>query len=174
MNIVFLTTELLQIELLILYHKLKKTTIMKTFITLVTLGLSFSLANAQTLKEAQVPAAVKDALKKQYPNAKVEKWEKEGKNYEAEIEIGNAESSVVYDENGVLLETEIEIKVSELPKAVFEYFAKKFPEKKIKEASKITSANGKISYEAEVGDKDYIFDAEGNFVSEEQEKNDKD
>jgi len=58
---------------------------MKTLFTIVTLGLGLSLANAQTVKEADVPSPVKEAFKKQYPSAKAEEWEKEGANYEVEI-----------------------------------------------------------------------------------------
>lgn len=36
---------------------------MKTLFTIVSLGLGLSLANAQTVKEADVPTPVKDALK---------------------------------------------------------------------------------------------------------------
>jgi len=143
---------------------------MKTIITLVTLGLSVSFANAQTVKEAAVPSAVKDALKKAYPTAKVEKWEKEDANYEAEIKVGKVESSLLYDAAGKLLETEVEISVSELPKAVTEYINKNMPGKKTKEASKITDVNGKVSYEAEVDEADYMFDDQGNFLKKEVEK----
>ncbi len=143
---------------------------MRTLFTIVTLGLGFSLANAQTVKDAEVPTPVKDALKKQYPTAKVEKWEKEGANYEAELKINKAESSVVYDSNGKFLEAEIEIKTSELPKAVTEYINKNLAGKKVKEASKITSSDGKISYEAEVDNIDYILDSNGTLLKKEEDK----
>lgn len=149
---------------------------MKTIITLVTLGLGISFSNAQTVKEAAVPAAVKDALKKAYPTAKVEKWQKEDANYEAEIEVGKVESSLLYDASGNLLETEVEIKVSELPKAVTDYINTNLKGKKTKEASKITDSNGKVSYEAEVDEADYMFDETGNFLKKivEKDKDDDD
>lgn len=143
---------------------------MRTLFTIVTLGLGFSLANAQTVKDAEVPTPVKDALKKQYPTAKVEKWEKEGANYEAELKINKVESSVVYDSNGKFLEAEIEIKTSELPKAVTEYINKNLAGKKVKEASKISSSDGKISYEAEVDNIDYILDSNGTLLKKEEDK----
>lgn len=37
---------------------------------------SVSLANAQKVSEKEVPAVVKSALQKNYPNAKELKWEK--------------------------------------------------------------------------------------------------
>jgi len=150
---------------------------MKTTIVIFALALGINFANAQTVKEAEVPAAVKDALKKAYPTAKVEKWEKEDTNYEAEIKVGKAESSIVYEASGNLIMTEVEIKVSELPKGVTDYISKNLKGKKAKEASKITYADGKVNYEAEVDDTDYIFDDKGNFIEKEVEsdkKNDKD
>ena len=143
---------------------------MKTLFTIVTLGLGLCLANAQTVKEAEVPTAVKDALKKQYPAAKVEKWEKEEANYEVEFSFNKVETFAVYDSNGKFIESEIEIKESELPKEVAEYFAKNLPRKKIKESAKITDAEGKICYEAESDGFDYIFDSNGAFIKKEEKK----
>ncbi len=145
---------------------------MKNLIFIVALSLGVGFANAQKVKEADVPAAVKDGFKKQFPASKVEGWEKEGGNYEAEFDQNKVEASALFDASGKLLETEVEIKVSELPKAVTDYMNKNVPGKKIKEASKITDAAGKISYEAEAGEADYIFDANGGFVKKEVEKED--
>lgn len=143
---------------------------MKTLFTIVTLGLGLSLANAQTLKEADVPTPVQDALKKQFPTAKVEKWEKEGSNYEAEFHINKVETCAVYDSSGKFIESEIEIKESELPKGVADYIAKNLKGKKIKEAAKITDAAGNVSYEAEIDNIDYIFDSNGALIKKEEEK----
>lgn len=46
--------------------------------------------------------------------------------------------------------------------------------KKIKEAAKIASADGTLTYEAEIGDFDYIFDANGNFLKKDAGDNDAD
>lgn len=138
------------------------------------LAFCFSLAavatvQAQTLKEADVPAAVKTAFSKQYPNTKAEKWEKEGANYEVEFHVNKTETSAVFDAAGTFIASEVEISVSDLPKAVSDYVTKNMPGKKIKEASKITTAAGKVSYEAEVGGDDYLFDDQGNFTGKETE-----
>lgn len=142
---------------------------MKTIITIFALSLGFSFANAQTLKEAEVPTAVKDAFKKQYPSAKVKKWEKEGANFEAEFMVGKVENAAAYDATGKLVMTEMEIKVTELPKAVTDYINTNMKGKKAKEASKMTYTDGKVQYEAEVDDVDYLFDDKGNFIEKETE-----
>ena len=145
---------------------------MKTFFAIAALVIA-SACSAQKIKEAEVPAAVKTAFAGLYPNTKVEKWEKEGANYEAEFEKSEVETSVLFDASGKLLETETEISVNDLPQAAKDYVAKNFPGKKIHEASKIVAADGTVTYEAEV-DADYIFDANGNFMKKETEDGDKD
>ncbi|WP_316831518.1 hypothetical protein [Pedobacter aquatilis] len=113
-------------------------------------------AQAQKLKAANIPAPVKAAFMKLHPNVKVS-WEKEKQNYEAGFSINGKETSEVYTAAGTLVETEVEIKTSELPAAVLT----KLKNMKIAEAAKITRANGTIIYEAEVKGKDLLFEANG-------------
>lgn len=135
---------------------------------LITAGLIISLAAcAQKVKESDVPVVVKDAFKKAYKDVKEIKWEKEGANFEAEFEVGEADQSVIFDATGQVIETEIEIKVDELPSSVKDYVAKNYKDTKIKEATKITDSKGTVTYEAEIKDKDLIFDTNGKFIKEE-------
>lgn len=138
---------------------------MKKTTFIVALCLAAGLASAQKVKEADVPSAVKDSFKNHYPAAKVESWEKEGANYEAEFDLNKVETSVVFDASGKLLETETEIAESALPKAVLDHISKTMPGKKIKEAAKIVDASGKIRYEAEIDKKDYLFEENGTPVT---------
>lgn len=134
----------------------------------IAAGLMISLAAcAQKVKESDVPAVVKDAFKKTYKDVKEVKWEKEGANFEAEFEVGETDQSVVFDPTGQVIETEIEIKVDELPSGVKDYIAKSYKDAKIKEATRITDAKGTVTYEAEIKDKDLIFDSNGKFIKEE-------
>ena len=149
---------------------------MKTTIATIALCLGFTFANAQKIKEAEVPSSVKEAFAKKYPGSKVKAWEKEGLNYEVEFDLNKAESSAVFEASGTFKELEQEIKTTELPKTVADYCAKNFAGYKIEEAAKITEAGGKVLYEAEMkkGKEhfDAIFDDKGNFVkkSEASEK----
>lgn len=145
----------------------------KVFITLALASFSFG-AFAQDIKESEVPAPVKAAFAKLYPNVKDVDWEKENANYEAGFEVNKTETSIVFDATGNLLETEIEIKVSELPKSASDYAAKKYPKDKIAEASKITDAAGTVTYEAEVGKNELFFDSNGTFIKEVKENEGKD
>lgn len=142
---------------------------MKTWIAILSLGLGTNLATAQTVKETEVPAAVKATQAKNYPNIKVEKWEKEGANYEAEFDVKKVETSTLYDASGTLIATETEIKPSELPKAITDYVTKNMAGKKVKEAAKIIDASGSVSYEAEIDNVDYIFDSNGTLLKKEEE-----
>lgn len=117
-------------------------------------------------KNGEIPAIVETAFKNQYPDVKDVDWEKEGANYEAEFEAGKTEISVVIDPNGKILETETEMKASELPKNIQDYIAAHYNGQKIKEAAKIVHADGSVQYEAEVNKKDLIFSNNGEFVKE--------
>jgi hypothetical protein len=139
----------------------------------IVAGLLLSLATyAQKIKESAVPSIVKDAFKNTYKDAKDTEWEKEDGNFEVEFEIGETDQSIVYDPTGIIIEKEVEIKVKELPSAVGDYIANNYKDKKIKEATKISSASGSVSYEAEIKDKDLIFDENGRFIKEEVDKED--
>ncbi|HMG68134.1 MAG TPA: PepSY-like domain-containing protein [Chitinophagaceae bacterium] len=137
----------------------------KIFILFVVTALVFIQAYGQRLKESQVPAATKTAFQKQYPGNKVS-WDKEGPGYEANFKQNGKTMSAVLDNNGTIIEIETDISINELPKSVNSYIAKKYPGSKTKEAAKVVKANGEINYEAEVNNKDVIFDEHGKFIKE--------
>lgn len=154
---------------------------MKTSIVTIALSLGFTIANAQHLKETEVPAGVKKGFEKKYPTSKVNVWEKEGADYEAEFHLNKVESSAVFTADGTFKELEQEIKVSELPKAATDYCTKNYAGYKLEEAAKITEADGKVMFEAEMkkGKEhfDVMFDQKGNFhkkgeVSSKEEEKD--
>lgn len=125
-----------------------------------------SFANAQKIQEKEVPALVKTGLQKQFPEAKKVKWEKEKDNYEAGFKMKETGYSVLINPSGSIIETETEISINSLSASVKDYVATHYPGQKIKEAAKITDANGVVTYEAEVDGKDLIFDHSGKFLKE--------
>ena len=137
----------------------------------ILLGAMFvvSFANAQKVSDKEVPTVVKNTLQKSYPSAKEIKWEKEKANYEAEFEVNETDYSLLIDVSGNILETEVEIKIDELPAKAKEYVSKNYAGQKIKETAKITDSKGVVTYEAEIKGKDLIFDSNGNFIKEEIE-----
>ena len=137
---------------------------MKKLVLIIIAAMASSFSFSQKLQEQNVPALVKTAFQKKYPDAKKIKWEKERNNFEAEFEITENEYSVLLDASGNILETELEIKTDELPANVKDYLSKNYNEQKIKEAAKITDAKGIVTYEAEIKGQDLLFDSDGNFI----------
>ena len=123
---------------------------------------------AQEVKEADVPAIVKEAFAKKYPGANA-KWEKEESDFEAEFKLDKIESSAVFALDGTFKELEQEMQVADLSKIIRDYCDKNYTGYKLSEAAKITKANGKILYEAEMSkgkeEFDVLFDDKGNFIS---------
>ncbi|MDQ8053317.1 MAG: hypothetical protein REI78_09845 [Pedobacter sp.] len=132
----------------------------KIVYVIVLLAFVGTTSQAQKLNAAKVPTAVKTAFSKTHVGILKVTWSKEDANFEAEFTLDGKKSSEVYLASGTFLESEVEIKVSELPAAV----KMKLKDQKVAEAAKITKANGSIIYEAEVKGKDLFFDANGNAV----------
>jgi hypothetical protein len=142
---------------------------MKTTMMIMATMLTVSYANAQQIKESEVPNAVTESFNRNFKGAEVEKWEKEKNGtYEAEFDFNKIETSATYSDNGKLLETETEIAIKALPKSVIDYISKNYPNHKIAEAAKIIDDKGDVMYEAEAKkgkeEFDLLFDAKGVFV----------
>jgi Putative beta-lactamase-inhibitor-like, PepSY-like len=137
----------------------------KLLVTTVMLAFAVSGAFAQKIDASKVPAAAKAAFAKQYPGVSA-KWEKEYGKYEAGFKQNGNTMSALFEANGTMTESEIGIKVSALPASVLTYVKDHYKGKTIKEGAKITKADGTINYEAEVGGKDVIFDANGKYLKE--------
>ena len=115
------------------------------------IGLISGLVNAQNLKEAEVPRAVKATFAKSFPKAKEVKWTKESATeFEAEFEVGEQKQAANFDQNGKWLVTETVIKNSELPQPVQATIAKEFAGYKIEEAEKAESSDTGAFYEVEL------------------------
>ncbi len=122
-------------------------------------------ACGQKMNAAKVPAPVKEAFAKQFPGASA-KWVKEEEKYEAGFKQNGHEMSAVFEANGTMTESEMEITIAELPAMIKEYIKTHYNNTAIKEAAKITSVSGTMEYEAAIKGKDIIFDSNGNFIKE--------
>lgn len=139
---------------------------MKKSMLLLAFAMSVSLGFSQKIAESEVPAAVKSALKKQYPNVTVVKWNKENDGFEASFDSKKTDTSILFDGTGKIIETEVEIEMNRLPKGVLEYVKAHYKGSTIKEAAMITDANGTVTYEAAIKGMDLIFDTSGKFLKE--------
>jgi hypothetical protein len=142
---------------------------MKKIILILAIALFVNYANAQKIDAKDLPVTVSGAFAKLYPAIKDVKWEKENGNFEANFDLNKVETSVLFDPIGTLLETESEIKISDLPKNATDYITKTYPNVKIKEASRIKDAKGVITYEAAWKGTEVTFDAKGTFLKEHKE-----
>jgi hypothetical protein len=100
--------------------------------------------------------------------------------YEADFKTGSVEQSASFTADGKWMETESEIKVSELPAEVKQSIEKQFPGFKMEEASKVDNAEKGLCYEAEIekGKESYevLLNSKGELLSKnaEKEEDDKD
>jgi len=146
-----------------------KNKIMKRLMLFSLLVVIIQNVSGQKISASKVPANVMSAFKNQYPDIKSATWELEDGNFEANFKRNGTSTSVLYDKNGIMEETEVDIKVSELPASVGTYVNSHY-KSKIKEASKITKQNGEVNYEATLKKTEVIFDGNGNFLKEIKEE----
>ena len=124
---------------------------MKKIIVLLSACLLISLMGfTQKITADKVPAPVKAAFAKKFPTATDVKYEMEKKDYEINFKDKGVEMSANFDATGKWLETETEIKESDLPKEVSASATKNFAGFKISEVAK-TKAPGKgLIYEMDL------------------------
>lgn len=144
---------------------------MKYYILTVVACLLAAGVSAQDKKQKgiTVPPAAMIAFQKAYPHAAKVEWEKEDADYEVNFTAGSKVMSAVYDASGTLKETEENILVNELPSGIVTYMKLHYKGAAIKQAAKITKANGEVNCEAEVNKTDVIFSRDGRFLKEEKD-----
>lgn len=134
--------------------------------------------SALNQKDDKIPAAAKAGFATKFPTAQKLKWsiEKPGE-FEAEFTQNKVETSALFDTKGTLLETETEIKESELPQAVKASLSKDFAGYKLNEIEKATDAQSAVSYEMEAAKGkeklEIAFDANGKLLKKEVLKDEK-
>jgi len=124
---------------------------MKKIIVMLSAFLLISLMGyTQKLTADKVPAPVKEAFAKKFPAATDVKYEMEKKDYEINFKDKGVEMSANFDATGKRLETETEIKVSDLPKEVSASVAKNFAGFKISEIAKTETPDKGLVYEMDL------------------------
>jgi len=127
-------------------------------------------------KGAKAPEAVTTAFSKKFPKAEEVKWDKENATeWEAEFELDEMEYSANFSSDGKWLETEHEIKMSEVPAAVKKTLDSEFAGYDIEEAEISEKADGMLyEFELEKGESDLevAINASGEVVKKEVLKED--
>lgn len=137
---------------------------MNKSLLVIVLSMLSLVSFGQKIKEKEVPQIIKKSLHEKYPNAKAVKWDKEKNNYEASFDVNQVDNSVLFNQDGTIVETEVAIQISKLPKTALVYINTHFKNQKVKEAAKIMNQKGTVTYEAEIAGKDILFDMNGNFI----------
>jgi uncharacterized membrane protein YkoI len=92
--------------------------------------------------KVQLPAAVKEAFQKAYPNATIKNVLKETENgktvYEVESVDQGLNRDLNYNPDGTVIDVEEQVKVTELPAPVSEAVKKMYPKASITKAEKLT------------------------------------
>lgn len=134
---------------------------MKTLLMAIAVSTTISC-----YAQKDIPAAVQESFKKNFPGVTVKKWDKEDGNFEANFSKDGKSMSATFDATGAWMETETDIAISELPAAVASYVKEHYSGASIKEAAKLKTPKGEM-FEAEVKGKDLLFDINGKFLREE-------
>jgi hypothetical protein len=134
---------------------------MKQVITLFGFLLCITLLNAQVIDVAAIPTAVMDEFTLRYPDAKSISWQYRGEQYQADFKNNKMSTMALLSEEGIMLQTETQIKTFALPEPALAYLAKKYADKKIGIASIMEDQAGVITFEAVVERMDFTFDAAG-------------
>lgn len=137
---------------------------MKTLFLVALMSIIAANGFAQEAKKTAIPSNILQAFNKNFKGAKEVKWDKEDNNYEASFDYNGSDNSVLFNQEGKIVETEIEIKVSQLPKNALQYLNDNYKNQKVKEAAKIVTEKDNLIYEAEIKGKDLFFDENGNFI----------
>ena len=124
---------------------------------LLAFSLGVNADEEKKLTEQQVPNNVQEAFQKAYQDAKDVKYKEEITDrkalFEIEFKQKSKELEALYSAAGLLLKTEEEIKITELPAHIVQVIEKAYPKAQLKEAEKILKPDGVISgYEVEIED----------------------
>jgi len=134
---------------------------MQKILMIVGLTLTVCFAQAQNFKEAEAPAAVKDAFINFFPDAADVTWSKGNANeFEAKFTSDGAKHAVNFDAAGNWLGTEKEIKKADLPENVVETIKKELPDYDLGNAKQMENPSIGIFYEVEVGKGESKYDAQ--------------
>jgi Putative beta-lactamase-inhibitor-like, PepSY-like len=121
----------------------------KLILVLIGIASLISTVSAQVVTVDKVPASVKQALQSRFPDLGKVEWKiSRDKDFEAEFSLKSIEITVKFDPAGKWLETETQIPLVEVPKAVIDVLANKFKGHKIVETQSLRLFNdSKMIYE---------------------------
>ena len=131
-------------------------------------------ASVKAQNNKEIPAKISDQIKSLYPGAQNVNWEMEDSLYEASFVSKQVETTLQWSMDGRLLYTETVVASAKLPGKIKKYLTQHTITAGISEASRIVDMTGKVTYEVEAGNIEYLFDANGQWLSQEKDEEDED
>ena len=152
---------------------------MKYLVLMIALSIAFFLQSwEQKMDDNNPPEKVKTVFSKQFPEAKKVEWEQVNeREWEAEFRMDGKEYSANFSTDGQWMETEFEIKKSDIPENIKTILAVNFKDYEIGKAEITETSSGKFyEFEIEQGEQEFevIFDAQGNIIEKKQSEEDND
>jgi hypothetical protein len=135
----------------------------KLILVFAIIGLAAG-SYAQNLTPADVPQPVVKSFTKKNPKVEQVEWSKSGDFYKATYADENSGKSVYYDEAGKVKQSEMDVKISQLPTPILKYVNDNHPADVVKHSTKMTNAKGKSTYILKVKDSELVFDANGKYM----------
>jgi hypothetical protein len=122
---------------------------MKRIIAIAAFVFFGGVAIAQEAEKIKVPKPVREAFSCHYPLINLVSWEFDEINYSASFKSDGIAMTLLFDENGSVIEVKNEIKLFELPLDVNHLLSKEYSDWRIGKATHI-DASGTAYYEAVV------------------------
>ena len=119
---------------------------------------AFLALSQSVFAQVVAPSNVQTSFSNTYPGTQTVNWATENGNYRGEFMTPEkVRTSVTYDKNGTLMQTETDIRDLDLPVTVRESLGTK----KGSRYTRIIDANGVVTYGTYIDDKRVIYNAQG-------------
>ena len=138
--------------------------------TVVLATIAISACSKLGLDPSGVTKEMKTAFKKDFPNAKHAKWEKEGDMCEVEFDNNKKSQEALYNSSAELVQVETEIEGYQLPANVNLYIANNYGEFKVEESKKVQKFDETTEYRGEVAiNTDFQYEVELESVNDDND-----
>jgi len=165
--VLFLITKIINMKSLTLIFTISST----IFIIMIMVSCN----KESTLKSDKIPSAIQNSFRTAHAEVKDESWEKDGDYFEAEYDKNGMEQTILYDNSGNVIRTESEISNKDIPSTIGSYVLDYYKGYRIVDAATIIKSDGsfyKIEIKKGNSEQEFLFDMEGNFVSEDMDDTD--
>jgi hypothetical protein len=137
---------------------------MKKILLLIALAGFFINAQGQQMKSTEVPGSVRDSFNVNYAAMQNVEWKKDGNNFSAAFKQNKLGRTVTYSATGNRIGMDEQIATTAVPNSVSSYLKENYAGKDMGSASKMTGADGAVTYKTNMDGKDLYFDSKGKYL----------